>query len=283
MRRVDKQLVSLTINRTHCRASLWEISRLDGQIFRFTDHDVPIVYEGDTYVPDGSGLVASAREHNEGIDAQNLDIRGAVTSDSITHQDLFAGLFRGARVVETVVDWRFPWAGKFLTASFILNNTTFDGKKWTADLLSLPMLLNANVGHNYLRTCRWREFGDFSCGVDVDAISLFGQAVTSVLSEDRVFETDVVGLDDQYNFGFIVWTVGNNAGVSSEIKLFEASAGTVSLQLETPYTIQVGDEFTIRPGCDRTKESCITYNNLKRFGGYPEIPGNDKLFTTPDA
>jgi len=90
-----------------------------------------------------------------------------------------------------------------------------------------------------------------------------------------VFTTDVTG-SDTYTYGVLTWTTGLNDGRSMEVKLH--SSAVMTLQLAMPYAVQVGDEFTVTPGCDKTEATCkTTYSNLVRFRGFPDVPGTDAM------
>jgi len=265
----------------HCFASCWKIQREDGVEHTFTDHDNEVEVDGDSYVPGGTGTV-SARQRIEGIDPQNADIRGAVSGDFITEEDLRAGRYRNAKVTEFVVDWRFPFAGKFSVNVYYVEEATFDGEKWTAKLLGQKIRLRPKVGSTYTRDCRY-DLGDADCGVDLGAITVSG-TVSAVVTGRRVFQTDLTESDDYFNSGQLTFTSGSNVGLSMDVKSYLNATGLVELQVNAPFQVSPGDQFDVYPGCDRSAETCkVKFNNLLRFGGYPTIPGNDKALNTPDV
>jgi len=48
--------------------------------------------------------------------------------------------------------------------------------------------------------------------------------------------------------------------------------------------VQVGDTYTAKPGCDKSAEICKTkFDNFINFGGFPDVPGQDRIASTPDA
>ncbi len=82
--------------------------------------------------------------------------------------------------------------------------------------------------------------------------------------------------------GKILWTTGLNTGLMKEVKSF-ASGGVVLLQEAMPYTISVGDKFTIWAGCSkRYTEDCKTkFSNGINFRGFPKLPGIDAVLRGP--
>ena len=279
---VSSPLQALSVGGLHHWASLWKITRRDGVELFFTDHDQEIELDGDTYLPGFSSFTASARQLVEGSDSQNLDVRGAIVADSITEADLRAGKYREAQVTEKLVDWRFPWAGNFLVSTYRVEETEFDGQQWTAQLAGLKVLLRQSVGEVHTLTCRWRTLGNTLCGVNLASFTQSGKTVSDVPILRRQIVTDVTGDDGFFSFGKLTWVTGANAGLVSEVKL--QAGGVLTLQLPTTYAIQNGDTFNVVAGCDRLSTTCKDkFNNLSRFGGFPFLPGNDKLFLTPSS
>lgn len=283
MREVKMPMQSMMVNGVYRFATLWRIERADAVVFRFTDHDVEITYEGEVYTPTNGSVTATAAQRKSGTEAPNMDIRGAITADAITEDDLRAGKYRGAVIIEIVIDWARPWAGKYSINRFDALETTNDaGEVWSAKLAGIIGRLKRRVGHTYTRGCRWARLGDDDCGVATGPLSIVG-AVTAVLTPRLKFQSDVASVDAYFDDGYIEWGSGLNLGLKHEVKYFVAADGEVELQIKTPYAIEVGDAFLIVPGCDMTIETCKDkFNNVVNFGGYPFIPGTDSMMSTPN-
>lgn len=106
--------------------------------------------------------------------------------------------------------------------------------------------------------------------------------------------TEPRAVDDWFNLGRIYFESGPNVGLSMEIKDWVQSSGALTLFLPMPYTVGVGNAFTIRPGCDRTRPTCRTKfamagstnfadGNVINMRGEPDLPGRDFVMTFPDA
>ena len=69
---------------------------------------------------------------------------------------------------------------------------------------------------------------------------------------------------------------GLNNGIRMEVKT-HGTSGALQLQLPMPFAVQVGDTFTIVPGCDHTKATCkAKFNNVVNFRGFSYVPGSDQ-------
>lgn len=284
-RQLSSPLASLTVDGATMIVKCWRLTRADGTIYRFTDHSSEVVFNTETYSPVGSFL-ASAEEATEGLTPGNRQLQGIIRSDKITSSDLRAGLFRNCKVEEFIVDPRFAdIVGVLRENLYWIQQVTFNGETWEAELQGPLNKLRTTVGFTVDRRCRWKELGDDNCGINLSLYRDSG-SVLSVVQSRKEFTSDVPtgNGDDYFNDGRVTWTTGNNAGVISEVKTYTETSGVVRLYVQTPFDIQVGDDFTIEPGCDRQFSTCIAkFDNKDRFGGYPDVPGNDDTFTTPDA
>jgi hypothetical protein len=70
-------------------AAIWRITRKDGQLFFFTDHDRDIVFGGDTYRAD-AGFERTAIRSDAGFAVDNLDLVGVFAEGGIVEDDVRA-------------------------------------------------------------------------------------------------------------------------------------------------------------------------------------------------
>jgi hypothetical protein len=119
----------------------------------------------------------------------------------------------------------------------------------------------------------WKAIASFKKTTTVDGATSGGRVI---------IPTSVTDVDGYYDGGLLVWETGPNAGRSQEIKSW--AAGVLNL-FQRPTSIpQVGDRFTIHPGCDKTRSTCSTkFSNILNFRGEPDVPGQDKYYTGPNA
>lgn len=271
---------SLLENKTHRWSTCWKITRKDGTVMRFTDHDSALMFNAEVYTPVG-GFNPSAHQMAQGLADRNQQFTGVITSDDITFEDLRAGKYRGAKVEEMLVDWEVPWAGAFFTAVYWIAKTRFTGEIWTAELEGLTRFLKQDVGRVYSRTCD-AQLGDSRCQLDLTAFT-FNGTITGINTQRLDFTTDVSQPTNYFNLGKLTWTLGNNTGIVTQVRRSYGTAGRMILQLKTDFDLQVGDQFTVIAGCDLLASTCQTkFSNIINFQGFPTIPGHDKMLQSPN-
>jgi len=282
---LPQPLQSLTDVSNLYYTALWRITRTDGTILRFTDHDCPLVVGIETFTPAG-GFSASARQHNADLKPTNLELIGILDNASISHDDLRAGKYREAMVEEMVVDRRFPWAGNFSKSVYWVDQVKFSNGRWDVQISGLMRWLQPHVGQLYGRTCRYK-LGSTGCTVNLAGITITG-IVTSISTTQvrkRFIASALIGhATNQFAAGLLTWTSGNNNGLLGEVKSFNGTTGEFVFQLSAPFNIQVSDTFTVYPGCDKQATTCLTkFSNLVNFGGFPTVPGEDVAIQTPGS
>ena len=274
-------VVSLLVNGVHRLCTCWKIERTDAEVFRFTDHNEPITFEGETYSPAFSP-VATAKQKGDGIDrTMNVEVRGCIESTALTDDDLRAGKFRGAKITEIVVDWKYPWSGLFQKHVYWIRETTADAESWSAQCEGLIGRLQSKVGQVLNRTCRHR-LGDAQCQFNVVAVEEF--VPVDGVTNRFTFNATLAQSGTYYDGGKLVWDSGSNAGVVSDVKSYDATTQELVLQISAPFDILAGDTFTVQPGCDGNLSTCRTkFNNVINFGGFPNLVSVDRQFATPGA
>lgn len=272
-------MASLLIRGSHRMATCWKIVRTDATIFRFTDHDRPITLGSETFSPTQS-VAASARSFPEGTGTSDVQVSGIIESGSITHEDLVAGKFKDAIVYEFLLDWKYPDLGYFDSRTYYITDPTFSENAWQANITSIIGRLSRALGANHSRTCPY-VLGDAFCQRDLTDLTQTGRTVAAVSSPYRVFTSNATGADKYFNQGRVTFTSGANTGVVRSISKHLSASGHLELWLETPYPIQVGDQFTVVAGCDHSANTCSEkFGNIINFGGEPFIPGSDRALKT---
>jgi uncharacterized phage protein (TIGR02218 family) len=259
--------------------------RRDNTKFFFTDHDLEVTFNGELYTPAG-GFSSSARSSEAGLKESNLEFIGMVTSDSITVDDLRAGLFRDAQVSEFLVDWKYPWAGAIKTRVYWVDTIEFDGEVWQADITGVTSWMRQKVGDIFSRPCGY-DLGDpNTCRVDLNPLTVLSVTTTTldstepnrilnIASGNSAFDAEV---DGYFKHGKGVWTSGNNKDLLLEAKEHTRTPRVVELHLPTAFDVQVGDTFTLFPGCDKLKATCNDkFSNIENHGGKPDMPTTDTV------
>lgn len=289
MRDIGFSAHSLRVAKLHRFCKCWKIVRVDGTTYRFTDHDVSIAIRESgveyDYTPAG-GLEATAMEERSGTEENNLEVTGIIDSSIISVYDLRRGYFRNATIEMFCVDWQYPVAGRFFTNHFWITETLFDGEKWQAKIEGLGRALRPKIGDVMSRNCR-HTLGDTACGVSLGSFTFAG-TVGATVTDRRIFQVTDAPITGKaagyFTFGKLTWTSGNNDDHVYEIRNHWIDGATVffELQLYCHQTVQTGDTFNAIAGCNKLATACSnTFSNLVNFGGFPTIPGTDKLLETP--
>lgn len=255
----------------HTLARLWKLTRSDGQVFAFTDHDASITYDAVTYAP-SSVFDASTIDTSADLNVDNLEAKGLLDNEGITSEELEAGIWDGAEVEIVEVNYEDLTMGHNPLRFGTIGEVERAGLTYKAELRGLMHKMQNSICRTVKPSCD-ATLGDDRCGVDLEALRVSGEV--TVATSNRVFTTDVTG-SNTYTYGVLTWTTGLNDGLSMEVK--SHATAVMTLQLAMPYLVQVGDEFTITPGCDKTKAICIaTFDNVINFRGFSFVPGQDKV------
>ena len=85
--------------------------------------------------------------------------------------------------------------------------------------------------------------------------------------------------DGWWKNGKILFTSGNNSGMTVDVKDFVNSTNTVTLKQELPFTLTAGDTYTITVGCQkRFTEDCQgKFDNVYNNRSHPWMPGRNVL------
>lgn len=261
----------------------WKITRDDGVVHGFTDHDETLAFDGVDYGA-ASGFTASEVQSLLGLAVDNLSVTGALSSAAISDADLAAGLYDNA----AIEIWRVNWASpdmRVLMRKGNLGEVKRGHSAFEVEIRGLAHVLNQPVGRAYGHGCD-ADLGDARCGVDLTDGAFKGGGTVAAVSDARRFT--VTGLsafaDSWFARGKLSWTSGANAGRSAEVKRHGVSGGVVSLELWQAMSeaVQPGDAFTITAGCDKQFATCkAKFANAANFRGFPYMPGNDAALAYP--
>jgi len=266
-------------------AQAWRLTRRDGVVLGFTDHDRDLVIDGVTYRA-GTGFGASEASQRFDLSVDGGEIAGALDDDALSDADLAAGRFDAAEVETWLVDWS-DVALKLLVARGKLGEVRREGPAFTAELRGLAGLLSQESGRLYTAKCG-ADLGDARCRVDLTSPAYRGSGAVQGIEGTSMFTASGLGgfADNWFGAGRLSWNSGANAGLSIEIKLHRKLDGEVSLTLwqAMPEPLSIGDGFTVTAGCDKAFATCRErFGNADNFRGFPHIPGNDFILSYPTS
>lgn len=254
----------------------WKVTRGDGTAMGFTDHDRALSFGGVTYEA-ASGFTASEVSSSLGLSVDNLDVAGALSSGRITEDDIRGGLYDHAEIEVWRVNWAEP-DQRVMMRKGSIGEIRRSKLAFTAELRGLAHRLDQAQGRTYQRMCD-ADLGDARCRAEVGAAA----GTVTASADDRILTC--MGLSAYeagwFRHGRLVWTGGANAGLAAEVKAHRPTATAVTVELweRTAFPVEAGDAFEVRPGCDKTFETCrAKFGNGVNFRGFPHMPGNDRAF-----
>ncbi|KHK92372.1 DUF2163 domain-containing protein [Novosphingobium malaysiense] len=257
-------------------ATFWRVLRRDGVTLGFTTHDRDLWFDGVLHRA-SPGMVPAAIRKSADLEPDSAEVRGALTHEAITGEDLAAGRFDGAQVRIGVVDWETR-DREVLYAGIIGAIREEDGG-FSADLVSRKAELHRDPVPRTSPTCRAAFCGPgcnlnpmrFSREVSLSSVD---PATNSVQFAEAI---DV----DLYVGGTLLWLDGPEASFVSGIVAGNGSGGLV-LDRPIDETMQNGTRARLREGCDHTLDTCgERFANAANFRGEPFLPGNDLLTRYP--
>lgn len=265
----------------------WRITRADGEVFGFTDHDRELTFDGTTFESE-SGLVPSEIRTGSDMAVDAQDAEGVLTSDRITETDILDGRWDNAQVEVWRVNWQNV-AQRLLMRRGAIGQIRRGRLAFVAEMRSLAHLLGQTVGRTFQDACD-AALGDARCGVNLEAPAFKGTGAVVDVLRDRAFTASgLAGFADAlFALGTVTWSTGANAGREAEVMLHEVAAGSVTITLlEAPVrAIAESDTFVIRAGCDKRMSTCSAkFGNVANFRGFPHIPGQDAIirYATKDG
>jgi uncharacterized phage protein (TIGR02218 family) len=256
---------------TLCRC--WSLTRRDGVVLGFTDHDGPLSFDGIAFAA-VTGLEAAESAAELGFAIGGGDVSGALLAGGLNEADLARGLYDDARVSIWLVNWSDVSQRILLETGFVGEIRRGDGG-FTAEVRGLAKAFDEERGRLYMRACS-ADLGDARCGVALAAVA------GTVASSDGRLGLTAPALasyaDGHFTGGRLIFTSGANIGFATEVKRHGSAGGLVALLLwqAPPVPIAAGDAFTLSPGCDKSFATCqAKFGNGINFRGFPHLPGTD--------
>lgn len=256
----------------------WVLSRRDGLVAGFTDHDEPLIVDGTSCEPE-SGFSPGDHQAPGDFAPTRGTVYGVVESDRILASDIDNGLWDQARVQVLRVDWTEPdlFYAAFTGEIGAIRRTQ---SAFEAEISGLSAGLDRQVGSVFARSCD-AELGDARCGVDLVA----GLQVPAIIVDTPAPGLiEVSGVSDQpaggFTFGVCAWSTGGNGGARSRITRHSQLGSQTLIEIDPApaLTPEAGDEVLLTVGCDKQFPTCVSkFSNGVNFRGCPHMPGNDVL------
>ena len=279
MKQIDPALQAHLDDGTTTLAWCWRITRADGVVFGFTDHDRPLSFAGTSFESE-TGLIPSELRHGVDLSVDAQDAEGMLTSDRISEMDILDGRWDNAEVEVWRVNWQ-DVAQRVLLRRGAIGEIRRGRVAFVAEMRSLAHVLDQSVGRVFQAECD-AALGDSRCKVNLNTSAYRGAGSVASLLRDRVVLASGLGGFAQgfFALGTLEWTSGANAGRLAEIVTHDIADGLALLTLlEAPVRpVASGDGLIARAGCDKRARTCrVKFANIRNFRGFPHIPGQDTV------
>lgn len=139
---------------------------------------------------------------------------------------------------------------------------------WSAgSVIYIAGVVGPNEINGRFYTIKTVTTNNFTINADTSSLANYSSGGTASIQGDAGY----------FAFGKITMTSGASNGLSMEVKAYDV--GVITLQLEMPLGVAVGDTYTMHAGCGkRIEQDCRNrFNNVINFRGEPFVPGNDAL------
>jgi uncharacterized phage protein (TIGR02218 family) len=266
---------------TVCRA--WAVTRRDGAVLGFTDHDGALSFEGIGFLP-GSGMTAKALVQATGLSVDNTEAYGALSAEALTEADLLAGRYDGAEVRAWMVNWADVSQRALIFRGTLGEISRAEGA-FTAELRGLSEALGQSNGRIYHPRCA-AVLGDARCRFDLGQSGYVTENPVETGAGARLFPfAGLAEFEDRwFEKGVLTVLTGAAAGLFGVVKNDRLSGAgrVVELWQDLGIVPGVGDVVRITAGCDRRADTCrLKFNNFNNFRGFPHLPGEDWLISYP--
>jgi len=214
-------------------ATCIEITRTDGQVFRFTDHDRDLVLAGDTYLA-ARAYAREAVSAASDMSVSESEIVALLDNAAITAADIRAGAWDSARFRLLLVNWTDLSQGSItLRTGWFGRVQPRDDGSARVELRGLAQSLQQQVVRSYGPGCD-ADLGDARCGMPMRpplranatayALGAFvrvetdGSATGTYREERRIYECTTAGtsagsaptfdvvIDNTTTDGTVTWT-----------------------------------------------------------------------------
>ncbi|MEL6168219.1 MAG: DUF2163 domain-containing protein [Pseudomonadota bacterium] len=263
----------------------WALTRRDGKVFGFTDHDRDLAFDGIVFKAD-TGLTARALQQSTGLSVDNSEALGALSHVSLTDEEIAAGRYDGAGVVSWLVNWT-DVEERMVQFRGSLGEITRSAGGFRAELRGLSEALNRPVGRVYQGSCS-AILGDASCRFDLDQPGFVAELTALSVLEGKVFEFGALAAYEPRWFerGRLRVLDGSGAGLVGVIKNDRTIDGARTIETWEAFRVQVsaGVRVRLEAGCDKRRETCkAKFANILNFRGFPHIPGEDWMIAYPTS
>lgn len=282
MRAASGTLIAILNNSAQFQvADLLTLTQANGTITRLTSADFDVVANTFTFKSGGPKFSRTKAKLIVGLEVDNMKL--SLFCDPVS--DLLAGIpwpaaalngaLDGARVkVERAImgagGWGDTTPGTTIVFSGQVAGITPSRMQIDLDVKSDLTLLDQQMPRNLYQAGCVHSLYDHGCTLVKATFTDAGTVIAgSTLQAVNFTSGKATGY---YDLGTLLWLTGANAGALVSVQHF-TTGGVATLQINLKSVPQVGDTFSIAPGCDKLQATCSgKFSNLAHFRGFPYIP-----------
>lgn len=257
-------------------ASLFLIQYGDGVTYTYTDSDVPITFDGRTYVPTAIGR--EKIEASGGVDRKTLEIEITPNAPLVRFflerppQNGVSIIIYQGHALDGDVDFLAVFSGMLLSVRVGVRYAT---------LVCEPVqtkLQRVGLRRHYQYQCPHALYGP-KC--KVNKVNFARTATISALGGnylDLVAGWEGALAKQQFAQGFATW-VDSETGATQRRSILRIGAANDRLFVTGAIIgIEEGDQITVYPGCAHNQDDCRgVFNNINNYGGCPRIPSQSPM------
>jgi len=251
-------------------AICFKITTPSAIILTFTSHTEDVVVSGVRYTS-VNGLSPTAIDTTGSLAVDNLDARGFLHTLGLTNADIHAGKYDGSTLEVFLVNYADTSMGVVKLRKGFLGNMRWGRVSFDAEVRGIMERYTKELCELYTPSCR-ADLGDARCTVDLTPFTFTG-TITSLTNNRKFKDSSRTEATGYFLGGKLTWTGGLNSGLAMEVKNWTLGSTEFELMLPMPYTVQVGDTYSVHKGCVKTLAMCRDdFNNIENFRGEPYVP-----------
>lgn len=251
-------------------ATFWRVFRRDGVALGFSSHNRDLTFSGLCHRA-APGMVPAAIRMTSDLSEDSAGVEGTLSHDSISNDDLAAGLFDSAAIEIGIVDWETLEHHSLYSG--VIGRIEDNQRSFSADLLSAKHALEQDLVPRTSPTCR-AVFCGKGCGLSAHRFTRRMVLEGVDLDVNQVRFSGIAGAN--YADGQLRFLGGPQTGLPFGI--LSANGDWLTLDRPLHERIVSGTPTELIEGCDHTLGTCSSrFGNAINFRGEPFLPGNDLL------
>lgn len=250
--------------------------------YKYARWDVDVVFNSLTYKPlvfNRSPVIVSTTQQEQRVSFR-LDNVSKEFSQLLFQKELSGGRVRCIQVFNSLLadaaSYILLFDGSFSMPAADETAVTVDAISWLTRYgqLMVPRRI-------FQPSCNYRLY-DSGCTIDrAAAANVQSSTVQAGSTKTILRDMALNGLtsalttdpDKYWDEGTFEFTSGANTGQARPVKAFLSAKNTIEVRFPFLNTPVAGDAYSIRRGCNKTKDACNTrFSNLNNFGGFAEVP-----------